>query len=61
MRLIYGTLITLIVVLLAASCGQKAEPTAELLNGFIYTNFADASAAAEASGKQIVLDFYTDW
>lgn len=61
MRLVYGMFITLIVVLLAASCGQKAEPTGEILNGFIYTNFADASAAAELSGKQLVLDFYTDW
>jgi hypothetical protein len=61
MRLVYGILITLIVVMLAASCGQKAEPTAELVDGFIYTNFADASTAAESSGKQLVLDFYTDW
>lgn len=61
MRFIYGTFITLIVVLLAASCGQKAEQPVELLNGFIYTNYADASTAAEASGKQLVLDFYTDW
>lgn len=60
MRLVHGIFITLIVVLLAASCSQKAEPTAELTDGFIYMNFADASAAAGSSGKQLVLDFYTD-
>lgn len=61
MRFIYWTLVTLIVVLLAASCSQKAEKSTELVDGFIYTTYADAFAAAEASGKQMVLDFYTDW
>jgi hypothetical protein len=60
MKLIYGTLITLMVVLLAVSCGQKGEPVADLVDGFIYTNFADAKSVAESNGKQLVIDFYTD-
>ena len=52
----------LILVVLIAACGQKSDTTsgdAEIK--VVYTAFAEASAAAEQSGKHMVLDFYTDW
>lgn len=54
-------LTVLLVAVLAISCGQKAEDTMSSNDSFVYSTFAEGFAAAEKSGKSIVIDFYTDW
>ena len=50
----------MLTLIMLASCGQKADNTANsnLMNGFIYTSLDDAKLAAATGGKQMVLDFY---
>ena len=56
------TLAAVILAVTAVSCGKKAEETSVPAgDNYFYTTFAEAKIAAEASGKSMVLDFYTDW
>ncbi len=58
------TIAAVIIAVIAVSCGKKAEEasvSAPSGDNFYYTTFAEAKVAAEASGKNMVLDFYTDW
>ena len=50
--------ITLIVGLISTSCVDK-DKTPGAIN--FMTNFDDAQAAAQKSGKTLIIDFYTDW
>ena len=54
-------LTVLLVAVIAVSCGKKTESTMSSNEHFYYMTFAEGLAAAEQSGKSIVIDFYTDW
>lgn len=59
----FFTLVAVIVAVIAVSCGKNADEASvpsSAGDSFYYSTFADAKVAADASGKAMVLDFYTD-
>ena len=50
---------SLVVLTLVVSCG--VEETAEIPTAPFQTTFAAASAESQLSGREILIDFYTDW
>ncbi len=58
------SLAVILMAVVAVSCGKKADEaqvSAPASGNYYYATFAEAKVAAEASGKSMVLDFYTDW
>jgi len=51
--------ISLLVLTLIVSCG--VEKTAEIPMAPYQTSFAAARAESQATGRDILIDFYTDW
>ena len=60
MRTIFLTVAFLMVVLVAASCGQK-QVEQVLTTAPFFTTLEEAKAIAAGNGKNILVDFYTDW
>lgn len=51
---------SLLVLLLVVSCG--VEQTAEIPNAAPFqTTFAAARTESQATGRNVLVDFYTDW
>ena len=56
-------LMAVMVAVIAVSCGEKADEASVPSSAgdkFYYTTFAEAKIDADASDKEMVLDFYTD-
>lgn len=51
--------VSLLVLLLVASCG--VEETAEIQMAPFQTSLASARTESQATGRDILIDFYTDW
>lgn len=56
---ILGITASLLVLVLIASCG--VEQTAEITSAPYQTSFASARTESQATGREILVDFYTDW
>ncbi len=57
-------IVAVMIAVIAASCGKKADQAsvpAPTGGKFYYSTFAEGKIAADASGKAMLLDFYTDW
>lgn len=54
-------IILAVLMIVAVSCEKKSEVTLGQNGLCYYTSFDSAKVAAAETGKNMVLDFYTDW